>query len=284
MNVEIICPLYNAENEVIKLHQSLLMQKNVKIGKLSYILTESSDNTEVLLKQNNIDFSTVSKDDFSHSLTREKIAMKSHCDILVFISQDVEIRDEYWLHNLILPIITGEVAASFSRQISKHNNIEKYVREKNYPKNSFILSKEDVKKIGLKAFFISDVSSAIKTSVYQQLNGYDQKKLVVSEDMYIAYKIIMNGYKIKYCADSVVYHSHKLTLKQLYKRYYNIGVFLGENSYLEKYGIVKSGGGVAFYVLKKAILHFNIPVLFRFIPDMLTRWFGMRNGKKSKLK
>ena len=284
MKVEIICPLYNAGVDVLNLHQSLLMQKNVEIGKISYVLTESTDNTAELLKQKNIEFTTITKDEFSHSLTREKIAMKSNCDILVFISQDVEIRDEFWLQNLILPIINGEAVASYSRQIGKYNDLEKYVREKNYPKQSFFVDKDKIDELGLKAFFFSDASSAVKTSIFKELNGYDSKKLITNEDMYLAYKIIMSSYKIKYCANSVVYHSHKLTLKQLYKRYYDIGRFFAQNAYFENYSILKEGINLAMYTLGRSLCCLNVGAIFRFIPDMLVRWFGMRNGKKHKTK
>ena len=50
MTVDIICPLYNAENDIENLHNSLLMQKDVKINEIKYILTESNDNTEKKLK------------------------------------------------------------------------------------------------------------------------------------------------------------------------------------------------------------------------------------------
>ncbi len=46
MIIDIICPLYNAENDVENLHKSLLMQKNVKINEIKYVLTKSNDNTE----------------------------------------------------------------------------------------------------------------------------------------------------------------------------------------------------------------------------------------------
>ena len=39
MQVEIICPLYNARNYIIDLNKSLLDQKDVKIKKITYILT-----------------------------------------------------------------------------------------------------------------------------------------------------------------------------------------------------------------------------------------------------
>ena len=282
MNIEIICPLYNAEKYTEKLDETIKMQKNVNIEKISYILTRSNDNTENILKKISADYSIVEPKDFSHSLVRENIAIKSAADIVVFITQDIEIRSEDWLERLVAPIINGESEASFSRQLTKYDNIEKYTREKNYPEESYVVNKNDIEKLGLRTFFFSDASSAIKTEVFKKLNGYDGKKLPISEDMYIAYKIIMNGYRIKYCSDSIVYHSHKFTLKQLYNRYYDTGKFFKQNSYLDKYGTNSAGGGLAKYILKRAIQDRNIKVLLRFIPDMGARFIGMKVGIKSK--
>ena len=100
-----------------------------------------------------------------------------------------------------------------------------------------------------------------------------------NEDMYIAYKLINNDYKIKYCADSIVYHSHKFKLKQLYKRYYDTGVFFKQNNYLDKYGTNKTGGGLAIYILKRALQDRNVKVLIEFFPNMLVRYIGMKIGK-----
>ena len=281
MNIEIICPLYKAENYIVDLDNNIKKQKNVNIKKISYVLTESSDNTEKLLKRINATYSKLKKEEFSHSTARENVAKKSDADIVVFITQDIDIRNNDWLEKLVNPIINGESEASFSRQVTKYNNIEKYTREKNYPDKSFINTKADIKEKGLKTFFFSDASSAIKTEIFKKLNGYDGKRLVINEDMYIAYKLITNGYKIKYCSDSVVYHSHKFTFKEIYKRYYDTGVFFKENSYIDKYGTNKAGGGMALYILKRAIQERNIPVLFEFLPNMLARFLGMKMGKLS---
>ncbi|MBR1926026.1 MAG: glycosyltransferase [Clostridia bacterium] len=280
-DIEIICPLYNAADYILSLKSSLDMQKEVNITKINFILTESSDDSEKILKENKIPFKKILKKEFSHSKTREEAGLSSQSDILVFITQDVVIKDCDWLKKLVKPIIDGEAEASFSRQISKYNNIEKYTREKNYPLESYINTKADINKKGLNAFFFSDASSAIKTSVFKKLNGYDGKIFPTNEDMYIAHKLITNGYKIKYCSDSIVYHSHKFTFKQLYKRYYDIGVFFAQNPYLNEYGTNKAGGGLAKYVLKRALKEFNIKVLFRFLPDMLLRWLGFKKGKKN---
>ncbi len=277
--IDIICPLYNAEEYIINLHNSFLRQKNVFIKNIRYILTESTDNTENLLIKNNIKYKKIAKKDFSHSLVREKEAFLSKADVLVFVTQDIIIKRDDWLYNLVSSL-NDEIVASYSRQLPKYNNIEKYTREKNYPIKSRVISKKDIKILGLKAFFFSDASSAIKKDIFVKLNGYDKKDLSISEDMYFAYKVIMNNYKIKYCADSEIIHSHNFTIKQLYERYKLTGQFFKENSYLNQYGTTESGKDLAFYIFKRIWEEKNIKALFRYPFDMLARLLGMKVGMK----
>lgn len=279
MKVEIICPLYNAENYIENLHDNILKQKNVDFS-MRYLLTESTDQTESILKSKKINYNKIEKKDFSHSLTRELAARNSEADIIVFISQDVEPSNENWLYYLVKDIIDGNVSAAYSRQITKFNNLEKYTREKNYPKESKIVSKDDIKDLGLKTFFFSDAASAIKKEVFEQLNYYDNKRLPINEDMYIAHKLITNGYKIKYCSDSIIYHSHNFKLKELYNRYKLTGQFFKENSYLDEYGTTDSGIKLAMYVLKRVFQEGRILLLFRYPFDMGARFIGMKAGKK----
>lgn len=282
MTVDIICPLYNAENDIENLHKSLLIQKNVKINEIKYILTESKDNTEKKLKELKIDFQKIKKEEFSHSLTREKAAFNSEADIVVFITQDVKIKRDDWLYYLTKDIIDGTVDACYSRQLCDNNTIEKYTRECNYPEVSKIVSKDDIEKLGLKTFFFSDASSAIKRETFVKLNGYDHKNLVINEDMYIAYKLITNGYKIKYCAESEVVHSHQFTLKQYYNRYKDTGKFFKENSYLNNYKVNQAGGSMAVYVLRRALQDKNWSVLIKYVPNMAARFIGMKVGSKRR--
>lgn len=278
--VDIICPLYNAEKYIDYLHKSFLKQKKVKINNIRYILTECSDKTENYLIKKNIKYKKIKKEEFSHSFTREVEAFESSADIVVFVTQDVVIESDVWLYNLTKDIDAENIVACYSRQVTKFNNLEKYIRESNYPKVSKVVSKKDVNELGLKTFFFSDASSAISTKVFKKLNGYDQKKLPISEDMYIAYKIINAGYKIKYCADSIVYHSHNFSLKEIYDRYKLTGKFFKENSYLDKYGTNNSGAKLAKYVLKRLFQEKRLFLLFRYPFDMAARLLGMKLGKR----
>lgn len=278
--VDVICPIYNAEKYILNLDKSIKKQKNIDDLTITYILTESNDDTEKIMINNNIPFKKIKKGDFSHSLTREREAMTKNKDIIVFVTQDAEITDDLWLYNLIKPILEKEADATYSRQITKYNNIEKYTREKNYPDYSFIKSKRNIKDWGLSTFFYSNVSSAVKKDVFVKLKGFDGKKLSISEDMYFAYKLITRGYKIKYCSDSIVYHSHDFSLKELYNRYLLTGIFFRENSYLDKYGTTNSGYKLGIYILKRIIKEHRFCLLFRYPFDMAARFIGLTVGKK----
>ena len=282
MNIDIICPLYNAEKYVENLNKSLIMQKNVEINKIMYILTESTDNTEQKLNDLKLEYKKIKKQEFSHSLTREKEAFNSKADIIVFITEDIIIKRDDWLYNLTKDIQNGNVDACYSRQICNNNTIEKYTRECNYPDESKTVSRDDINKLGLNTFFFSDASSAIKRETFVKLKGYDNKDLPTNEDMYIAYKLITNGYKIKYCADSEIIHSHDFTLKQYYTRYKNIGIFFKQNKYLDEFGTNKSGAGMAKYILKRALQDKNWKVIIKYIPNMVARFIGKEVGKRSK--
>lgn len=281
----IICPLYKADKYIDLLVESLLKQKDVDIVEILFVLTDTGGGECEKIeawqeKDKRIRYETISEKVFSHSLTREKAARKAKGNVLVFITQDIEIRDENWLVKLVAPIINGEADASYSRQKTKYDNLEKYTRESNYPDKSFVVTEDDISKLGLKTFFFSDAAGAILKKKFIELNGYDGKDLPISEDMYFAYKLIMSGGRIKYCADSIVYHSHDFSLKQIYDRYKLTGKFFKENSYLDKYGTNNSGAKMAKHVLKRIVQEKRFMLLLRYPFDMGARFIGMKVGKK----
>ena len=282
--VSVVCPLYNAEEEVLDFDRSLRMQKGIKLVEVRYVLTESDDHTEDILKAAEIPFQKIKKEAFSHSLVREQAAMKAKGQVIVFLTQDVVIRDDEFLAKLVAPIVSGEAHAAYARQKTKYNNIEKYTRAHNYPTRSFTVTKKDIPKKGLKTFFFSDAAGAIDASVFRGLNGYDGKDLPISEDMYLAHKIITLGGKIKYVADAVCYHSHKFKLSELYDRYRLTGEFMKQNPEIAKHGVNSAGGGMAKSILKDAVHDKNLRVIGGYIPNMATRYVGMTRGKMSGVK
>lgn len=208
--------------------------------------------------------------------------MESDSDIIVFITQDIIIKDKKWLYKLCKPIYEGKCEASFSRQICDNQSIEKYTRINNYPKESRIVSKKDTERLGIVTFFFSDAASAVKRDIYVKLNGYDGKDLLTNEDMYLAYKLINNGYKIMYNSEAEVIHSHDYKFMELFKRYFDQGAFLSDNAYLTQYG----ASGSAFKLLKvvavESLKDKNFKAFFNIIPNFAARFLGDRVGKRYK--
>lgn len=288
MDISIICPIYNGSRYIERLHESLVNQKEINSFEIRYILTESSDNSKEILDKLSAKYTVVTKDEFSHSLTREKEAYKANGDIIVFITQDIIINDTRWLYKLTKDIKNGICDAAFSRQICENNTIERYTRMKNYPEKSRIVSKEDLKTLGIMTYFYSDAAASIKKDTFVKLNGYDGKVLLTNEDMYISYKLINNGYKIKYCADAEVIHSHKYTYKALFKRYFDQGVFLKQHEYIANSGANSSAIELVKFVAINSLKEKNFRAFFDIIPNFAVRFIanklGHRYNKLSKEK
>ena len=280
MDISIICPIYNGEKYIEDLYRNINKQKGVNISETKFILTESKDSSEEILKRLNIEYTKISPENFSHSLVREKAAFEAKGEILVFITQDIKIENENWLYELVNGIENKQCDAAFSRQIAYENHtIEKYTREINYPVESRIVSKDDIKELGLMTFFFSDASSAILKDTFLKLKGYDGKNLPTNEDMYFAYKLIMNGYKIKYESNSIVVHSHELSFKDTFKRYRDIGKFFKENSYINKYSANERGLDVFMYIIKRIKDEKKLHFLPKVFMNFLARFIGMKIGK-----
>lgn len=282
MKADIVCPLYRADEYIDGLIENIGRQQDIEINKVVFPITRSDNFEKVIEKIVNAgyDHFIVEPEQFSHSLTREK-AIYEYCssDIVVMLSQDVILTDDHTVSHLARAI-NDRVIYAYGRQVCKRKSIEHYIREKNYGGNSFTVTNDDVQKLQLKAFFASDAFSAYNRKSFVELDGYDHIHMMMSEDMYYAKKVLDNGYSKAYVAEAVVEHSHKFTLKQLYRRYYETGKWFAEHPEFDNYKTTDSGLKLALYVLKEALKDFNIKVLFRWLPDMLARYMGMRKGKK----
>lgn len=285
IEVDIVCLIYKGSNFLEKLYKSFYEQENIKINKVVFPITATYDEdfslTLDFVKKNNIDNFVVEQEEFSHNLVREK-AIKDYCSskIVIMTTQDIELTDNLVFYNLVKDI-DEQIVFSYSRQIAKRGNIERYVRRKNYPKESKIFTEEDIKKYGLMTFFASDACAAYNRDTFIKLNGYGlEEPIMMNEDMLYAKRIIDAGYSKKYCADSVVIHSHKQTLKQLYKRYYDAGLFFSKIKVFDEYNATESGFKLAMSVLGNALIRFDILVLLKWLPNMLARYLGLKKGRK----
>lgn len=283
IQIDVVCPLYHADRFIDQLLGDFQKQVGVDIH-ATFPITDTGDCDCLIQKIQDAgyDYFLVSPEDFSHSNTRQK-AIEEYCtsDLVLTISQDVILLDKNSVFELA-KAIDGEVVYAYGKQVCTKKTFEHYTRSKNYGNASYTVTAADISKLQIDAFFASDAFAIYHRPTFLALHGYDYVPMMMNEDMYYAKKVLEHGYKKAYVATAIVEHSHRFRLKQLYQRYYETGVWFAEHQEFAAYKVTNSGIHLAWFVLKQALKDINIPVLFRWLPDMTARYLGMRDGRKKK--
>ena len=279
MKISIIIPTLNAGAHMEKLF-SMLQAQDIKFLEIIIIDSSSGDNTVGIAKGFGAKTIVIPRHTFNHGKTRNMAAMEAKGDILVFITQDALPMDYTLLSNLTAPLHLPDIAATFGRHVPRADAslLEVFARQFNYPDKESSKGISDIKKYGIKAFFFSNVCSAIKKELFLKA-GMFPDGIRANEDMLMAAKFILNGYKVTYVPDAMVIHSHNYSLLQQFRRYYNIGSSFKNNSWILKYARAE-GEGIRFikeqvgFVLKRH-KYFWIPYIFL---ESMTKYAGYRIG------
>ena len=107
----------------------------------------------------------------------------------------------------------------------------------NYPSVSCIKGQEDVKKLGIKAYFCSNVCAAYRRDLYEEVGGFVERT-IFNEDSILAARLIEAGYKVAYVAEAKVLHTHNYSLSEQFSRNFDLGVSHAE--FREIFGTVSS--------------------------------------------
>lgn len=283
--ISVIIPTLNAEKELPNILSALHKQTR-KIDEIIIVDSESTDKTiQICQKDKSVKLMQIARKEFDHGKTRDIAFRASIGDIVVFMTHDAVPARSNLIAKLITPLEKGEAILSTARQLPKKDasKMEQLVRTFNYPDKSHIRSKEDIKSMGIKAFFCSDVCAAYKRDVYFELGGFDYP-IRTNEDMFFAAKVLNAGYKIAYVADALIYHSHNFTLKEQYQRNYIQGYEIERHS-KELHNVSKGGEGLRLvkYVSKELLKKGHLISFIHFGFDCCARLLGSRAGKKAYL-
>ena len=167
----------------------------------------------------------IPKEEFGHGKTRDFGICESDTELCLCMTQDALPRDRKLVTILEQAFEDPEVGAAYGRQLAgkKSNPLEREARLFNYPARSEVKSSADLVRVGIKTFFCSDVCAMWRKDLYEQLGGFE-KDVIFNEDMILAGKMIKAGYKIAYCADACVYHSHNYPGARQLRRNFDLGV------------------------------------------------------------
>jgi len=145
------------------------------------------------------------------------------------MTQDALPVDRSFLGELVRPIPQGCEAAACARQVPRSDAPppEAFARSFNYPPESHIRAISDVPRMGFKAFFFSNVASAVSREALCAVGGFPER-VIMDEDVLLCARLLCAGYRAAPQAEAAVYHSHHYTLSQQFKRYFDIGTFVSQ--------------------------------------------------------
>jgi rhamnosyltransferase len=216
-----ILPTRNVEKYIGPLLEAIYSQDYD--GDIKVLIVDSSDDrTPEIARKFPVKFVRVEPEDYNYGKTRNEGAAMTDGDFLVFLSTDIEIRDKKWLSKLTHHFIDPQVAGVYGRQIPKEDAypMEKFFIPFAYPPQTATLTLEDGRLKKKRPVLFSNVNSAIRRSVWEQIKF---PEMLCGEEQEWAKRALLAGYKIVYDSDSAVYHSHRYSLSGVYKRYFDSG-------------------------------------------------------------
>ena len=225
-------------------------QQTRKPDTLLVIDSSSSDNTTALARAHGFDVQVIPKSDFNHGGTRQfGVNVLPGVDIIVFLTQDALLAGPDAIERLLAAFADERVGAAYGRQLPHRDAgpIAAHARLFNYPDESQLRCQEDRTRFGIKTVFISNSFAAYRRSALMEVSGFPVDT-IMNEDTYVAGKMLVLGWKIAYCADAQVFHSHDYGFLEEFKRYFDIGVFHTQTSWLQRTFGGASGEGLRFVV------------------------------------
>jgi len=232
--ISLIVPTLNAGSLWEQWLEALKLQ-NLQPKFIMIVDSGSEDETVELAKKYGLNVKNINKNEFNHGATRQMAIEELHgnADIIIFMTQDAILSNYDSLQKIIDSFDDANIGAAYGRQLPHMNAkpLGAFAREYNYGEESYIYSKEDIPKYGIKTAFLSNSFAAYRVSALNEVGGFPSN-VILGEDMVVAARMLMNSWCTAYVSDACVYHSHDYTLLEEMRRYFDIGVFHKEENWL----------------------------------------------------
>ncbi len=235
--VACIIPSYNGREELSRLLDSLEGQAtNFDI----FVVDSSSvDGTLELARQKVSQLTVIESTEFNHGGTRQLMVNKyPDFDFFVFLTQDALLDNSAAISLLIECFSDPSVGAVCGRQLPHHdaNLLAQHARSFNYPNEVRVKSMKDVADMGIKAAFMSNSFAAYRAKALNDVGGFPNH-VIFAEDMYVAAKMLLAGWKVAYAGNAICRHSHNYSIFEEFKRYFDMGVFHAREPWIrERFG------------------------------------------------
>ena len=169
--------------------------------------------------------------EFGHGRTRNLGAELAQGQTLVFTSQDAVAADERWLTTLTRTLGGSErVAGAYGRQLPHDDATppERYFLDFLYGPEARVQRLTRGDEPDFRQTLFSNVNSAMPRAVWRELPFADD--LIMSEDQEWSRRALRAGYELVYEPEAAVHHSHRYSVADAFRRFFDSGVS-AERSY-----------------------------------------------------
>lgn len=212
--LSICIPTWNGERELARLLPALARQEVAGGTELVAIDSGSTDDTCGLLARAGVRFERIPHADFGHGRTRNALARLARADLVVFLSQDAEPRDDDALALLAAALDDPWTAGAFARVLPRSDDDPLTARS--------VLEHVDASPLpwvgdpGTSGARFNDVASCVRRSTLLEIPFPD---VPFGEDVAWARAVIAAGWRVRYEPRAVVLHAHRYTPREAYARY-----------------------------------------------------------------
>jgi rhamnosyltransferase len=243
----------------------------------------SVDGSDRVALENGFELERIDPRTFNHGGTRQ-MAVDRWCtgsEFVVFLTQDAVITGSDALASLLSAFSDVAVGAAYGRQIPHidASPFEAHMALFNYGCDSETRSLADAVRLGIKAAYISNSFGAYRTSALRACGGFPGH-LILGEDTFVAVKMLLSGWKVCYCADAQVRHSHNYSIRQESQRYFDFGVLHAQLPELAEYFGGAEGEGLRFVASELRYIARHAPRLLPQVPVRnAAKYFSYRLGR-----
>src|SRR2546425_7737890 len=199
-------------NEGWALRETLpaLRAQEYKNWELIVIDSGSTDGSvELLLEAKPAHFIQIKPEEYNPSRVMNRAMELARSEFGFFLNADATPQGTHWLRPLVEALQDPRTAAVFGRQIPRPDCRAVYAHDY---ERCFGTSRESVRW----DHFFSMVSSGLRKDIWAR-RGFLEKMQYSEDDEYTRW-CRAQGYRVMYCPESVVMHSHNYTPRQAYKR------------------------------------------------------------------
>lgn len=234
--LSVVIPTYNAGTEFYWLVKKLKRQKGLRSVEIVVVDSGSDDGTDTVAHQLGCKVVRISKEQFSHSYSRNLGAEHATGDLLMFMVQDAYPVGDFWLYGLASCLLNTEkenelAALSCAEYIRSDSDVlYEYLADTHY----HFLRCRDQDRVGSfcgadhvslrEQGQLSDIACLIPRALFEQYKYQGR----YAEDLRLGVRLIRDGHKVGMLSSIPVIHSHRRSTGYYLRRVFVDVIFLAE--------------------------------------------------------